>query len=343
MAIHLISSVKDEGPFLLEWIAHHKVVGFDRIMIAYNDCTDGSDELLQKLAEHGEIEIFENIVDEGQKPQLSSYQKLYPSEFVQSANAISILDADEFLNIHIGDGKIQTLIETLPKCDVLAMSWKCFGDDGHEKWDDMPICERFTNAIEGSGIGNRGVKSITFDPKNFAGLTNHHPADFHLDRKLIFANGSGQFFEYPNKFVGNEIYNLRELPPEQIGHELVQVNHYATKSLDSFCLRVARGRGAMPPISQRGIANENLHHNLDYFLARNIGANSQDHSISRYFEKRQEEEVRILSLSGVAKINKNIKELYKRRLQFVQNMLDDDCFDMLAYQNLDLQNIGSNN
>ncbi len=50
MDYHLATSIKDEGPFLLEWIAHHKVAGFNRILIGYNDCTDGSEKLLRLLA-----------------------------------------------------------------------------------------------------------------------------------------------------------------------------------------------------------------------------------------------------------------------------------------------------
>lgn len=37
----LMSCVKDEGPFVVEFVAHHLVLGFDRIMMASNDCSDG--------------------------------------------------------------------------------------------------------------------------------------------------------------------------------------------------------------------------------------------------------------------------------------------------------------
>ena len=47
----LLSSMKDEGPFVLEFVAHHRVLGFDAIHIASNDCTDGTDLLLDVLAE----------------------------------------------------------------------------------------------------------------------------------------------------------------------------------------------------------------------------------------------------------------------------------------------------
>ncbi|MEO5614945.1 MAG: glycosyltransferase family 2 protein [Cypionkella sp.] len=45
----LISSVEDEGPFLLAWVAHHLVLGFARILIASIDCSDDSDRLLAAM------------------------------------------------------------------------------------------------------------------------------------------------------------------------------------------------------------------------------------------------------------------------------------------------------
>ena len=41
----VIACAKDEAPWLLEWIAHYKSLGFDEIAIATNDCSDGTDEI----------------------------------------------------------------------------------------------------------------------------------------------------------------------------------------------------------------------------------------------------------------------------------------------------------
>ena len=45
----LFSAMKNEAPFVLEWVAYHKVIGFDEIVIAFNDCDDGTAELLRAL------------------------------------------------------------------------------------------------------------------------------------------------------------------------------------------------------------------------------------------------------------------------------------------------------
>ena len=55
MKITAVTTKKNEGAFLLEWIADHKIIGFTDIVILSNDCEDGSDEMLDHLSKSGEI------------------------------------------------------------------------------------------------------------------------------------------------------------------------------------------------------------------------------------------------------------------------------------------------
>jgi len=48
-----ITATKNEGPFLLQWIAWQKAIGFERILVMHNDCTDFSARLLKLLEAHG--------------------------------------------------------------------------------------------------------------------------------------------------------------------------------------------------------------------------------------------------------------------------------------------------
>ena len=69
----LVASVRDEGPWLLEWLAYHRAIGFDDIWVWSNDNTDGSDALLAALDARGIIRHRPNRVPPGSAPQLHAY------------------------------------------------------------------------------------------------------------------------------------------------------------------------------------------------------------------------------------------------------------------------------
>ena len=65
----LVATVRNEGPNILEWVAHHRLCGFDRIQIFQNDSTDNTVRTLRILDRLGVIEFFQNnyrvFVDNG--------------------------------------------------------------------------------------------------------------------------------------------------------------------------------------------------------------------------------------------------------------------------------------
>ncbi len=52
--------VRNEGAFLLEWLAHHKGVGFTEFLVFSNDCDDGTDAMLDRLDAMGELTHIRN-------------------------------------------------------------------------------------------------------------------------------------------------------------------------------------------------------------------------------------------------------------------------------------------
>ena len=47
--VALVSCMRNEGLFVLEWVAYHALLGFDDILVFTNSCTSGS-ELFLRLA-----------------------------------------------------------------------------------------------------------------------------------------------------------------------------------------------------------------------------------------------------------------------------------------------------
>ncbi len=60
MRITAVTCVKNEGPFLLEWIAFNRLIGVTDHLFYSNDCTDGTDRLLDALAARGLVQHLPN-------------------------------------------------------------------------------------------------------------------------------------------------------------------------------------------------------------------------------------------------------------------------------------------
>ncbi len=51
----IVTTMKDEGPFILEWLAYHRSIGVTDFLVYTNDCSDGTDEMFDLLQEKGHV------------------------------------------------------------------------------------------------------------------------------------------------------------------------------------------------------------------------------------------------------------------------------------------------
>ena len=58
----VVSTMKNEGPYIIDWVAHYKTLGFDHILVCTNDCTDPTVDILLRLQEMGLVTQHNTIV-----------------------------------------------------------------------------------------------------------------------------------------------------------------------------------------------------------------------------------------------------------------------------------------
>lgn len=305
MARHvLISSVKDEGPFILEWVAHHRVLGFDAIYVASNDCSDGSDQLLAALDEAGFIGHVPNTLQPGDIPQHEGYTKIRAAHPIDAADWLMMPDVDEFLNIHIGQHRVQDLTEHAGAADIISLCGRTFSDLPQTQWQPGPVTRLFPNALKKDHKANQAIKTLTRNPSRFKGIHNHHMVGFTGPKGPLdiyqAQNDSHSSFS-PRMRVGDK---LRHIPKEEIGHKIAQYNHYAVKTLDSFMLRRKRGRGAQP-VSDQAIER----HTFDYFSHRS-GRGNPELSILRYAQETDQTLATMLAVPTVAAAHRACVDAY---------------------------------
>lgn len=236
---HLIfTTMKNEGPFMLEWIAHNLSLGFDGFVIYTNDCVDGTDQIAMRLEELGIANHVPNPIEPGANPQHRALNRARKHPWVLAADWLMCLDGDEFINITVGDRSLQGLIEAAGDVDAISLAWRLFGCGGVEAYQDAPVTEQFILADHPTEYANGrafGLKTLFSNNGSFGRFGPHRPKDMPADRPepVRWADASGKLMD-PQKI------GWRAWPG--FDHSHARIHHYAVRSVESFIVKRDRGR-----------------------------------------------------------------------------------------------------
>lgn len=238
--VALVSCMRNEGLFLLEWVAYHQGLGFDAILVVTNDCTDGSDILATRLAECGHIVHIDHTVLPPNVPQDAGMDLALDWLRDNGFTWVLHIDSDEFLLIDHGDGKIQALLQDLGKADVVPIPWRTFGDNGLSNWNPgQSVLNAFTRAEPEAEPGITKFKCL-FRVNSFAHATDHNP--------LVPLVDNPQVRTPDNEPLSNKgLYRKKSSRwrPHDVACRArrARLNHYATRSQDLFLMKNDRGDG----------------------------------------------------------------------------------------------------
>ncbi|WP_413694106.1 glycosyltransferase family 2 protein [Psychromonas sp. KJ10-2] len=127
----VITSMRNEADYILEWVSWNLMIGFDKIIIYTNNNDDDSLILLEKLQKIGVIEYFELNPPEGKQPQMYAFNKGMEWVHEHKPEWVCCLDSDEFLVLKY-DSNITDYLSRF-NADAIAINWKIFGSGGIEK------------------------------------------------------------------------------------------------------------------------------------------------------------------------------------------------------------------
>lgn len=233
--------VRDEAAFLLEWLAHHRVVGFSDVLVFSNDCSDGTDTMLDRLAQMGWLTHIRNTRVHNGSPQWAAMKQADKHPMVAQADWILPLDIDEFVNIHAGDRTLGALWEALPQATAIPLTWRLFGNAGVVEYSDVPVTQLFTRAapIPCSWPWKSAMfKTLYRNDGTYGKLGIHRPRQPDRTRleRSVWMDGSGRVL--PAEFKTKKIFSNFHMD----NCKLVQLNHYPLGAMHSYVLKRARGR-----------------------------------------------------------------------------------------------------
>lgn len=223
----LVAIMKDERPYIVEWVAYHRLIGFDRIVVYSNDCSDGTDELLDSMQTAGIVTHRPWPSVAGRSAQQSAYADALAS---CETEWIMALDADEFLNLAAA-GSVSEFLAGIPDtAAAVAICWRLFGSGGQLWRGPQPVTQRFTLAAPADHHLNRHIKTLA-RVTDIEGLGVHGAA---LKRgTYVLADG--------------EPYKLHRGAFAWPRYGAAQVNHYVVRSREEFEAKLVRGNANLPP------------------------------------------------------------------------------------------------
>ena len=280
----IVTTMKNEGPFILEWIAYHRAIGVDDFLIYTNDCTDGTDTMLDLLQAKGLCQHRANpwVPGGALKPQHAALQAAESEPMMQDCGWGICMDVDEFINIKIGDGTLGALYAAMGDANMISLTWRLIGNSDVARFEDRFMIAQFTECapeVIRKPHQAWGFKTLFRNIDIYKKLGVHRPKGLKPDLwdQVNWLNGSGR--PMPKELFRNGWRSTLET----FGYDWVQLNHYAVRSAESFLVKRDRGR----------VNHVDRDQGLNYWFRMNHNA-VRDSSIQRMIPALQAEYDRLL-------------------------------------------------
>ncbi|NAZ37376.1 glycosyltransferase family 2 protein [Rubellimicrobium sp. CFH 75288] len=280
----VFAAMRNEGAFAVEWLCWQRMLGF-HALIALNDCTDRSPDLLGAFERAGWCTLVAHSPRPGQTAKQSAFRAIRGHPLLRWADWLWVCDADEFL-VPLEAEDASGLLDRLGRdAEGWAIHWRCFGDGGQARWSDRPVHRTFLRAAPRAKGINVFVKTLLRDPLRWRRLTDHTP---------IGAAGAAEDIRDTE---GRRLARLAgpDRPVrfcEAITHRHAQVNHYVIRWTDSFDLK----RGT--PSATAGIDR----YTAGFFRSHNDNS-EEDRSALRFAARFDALHAEAMALPGVRRLH----------------------------------------
>ena len=140
----VVAIMKNEAPYVKEWLDYHLLAGVDHFYIYDNEDSDVQKKVLQPYIDAG---IVSHIPYPGKQKQLDAYADAL-KRFKFFCRYMVWIDGDEFIFPRNDRSIIDTfdnVFDNYPDAAAIAMYWYLFGSNSQEKADyTRGVLERFT-------------------------------------------------------------------------------------------------------------------------------------------------------------------------------------------------------
>jgi len=262
--IAITTIVKDEAPYLAEWLEFHLMLGVRHIYIYDNGSTDETPDVLAPYIRDRLVTFIPwRNFSMGLNPQRLANTHAF-ANFGWRYRWFTAIDVDEFL-FPIDGGSLEKTLAEFSRQPIISLPWINFGPSDHQTKPNGLVIENYTERAafppRPEQYSLLRYKSIVNPREVEIGGGSHH---FILrGGKDLMVNDRGEAFAP---------YLARD--SRYASAEKIRLHHYCTRSHEEIERKLAKGR-----VSKGGKINPNA---LDRRLAQYELATERDDSILRF-------------------------------------------------------------
>jgi hypothetical protein len=219
----IVAIAKLESDYIIEWTDYHLALGFSHIYIYDNEDVPTYKELLEDYSD--KVTVIHLPGKNYHKPVQYYSLDLFISNYMRNGiiTHVAHIDIDEFITLKKHASITDFIKEYIrDDCMGIGMNWRFFGDSGLTYNDGRPLTQRFINCEQN---GNNHIKTL-FDVNKTSGWSICHTV----------YKSEGFFVKSTNGSIIEE--HLSDIPC----YDIIQLNHYKSKTLSEFKYIRTRGR-----------------------------------------------------------------------------------------------------
>lgn len=254
---------RDEAPYLKEWIDFHLREGAQHFYLYDNLSTDKPEQVLQEYIQQNLVTLTHwpmSFLERGQ-------EKAYDDCIRRSKSSdrwIAFIDIDEFLFSPLS--RVEIVLDQMTHYPAVTVNTVCYGTNGHSRYVDSPVIERFTRRAPLWWKRNLQRKVI-LRPKATQHAITPHRFEYVNGGRAVNPNGipeekdkgvlSRSLYMLSNKIIQSS-FLMRVLPnwvallldpygglkPRYGGVGLLRINHYVLRSKEEYAEKQRRFRSS---------------------------------------------------------------------------------------------------
>ena len=225
MKTAICSIIKDEHRFLEEWIEWHLGLGFDAIHLFEDKGSKSHQTITDKyekvhLRRYEDDEEVRNILEsQGTSHRQYILYTWFSDAYREIYDWVAFIDLDEFV-FFAPDYNLETLCEEFKSYPAVLLNWKMMGASGRIAKPDCGVIDAYTIECNFCGNDKEWAQKSFVNLKKYEGMRDLHRAT-------------------------NAVNTNHSLDIHELCYDKVWLNHYYTKSLEDWTIRIFERGGTL--------------------------------------------------------------------------------------------------